>query len=590
MPDPSPEQLSRVAEAVERFECAWRRGDRPRIKDHLDGAPPSGRDELLRHLIRVELELRRGAGESPCLDDYTGDWPDHAGLVGEIFATESTVGRDTGTLDHPTTVPSWELPEATSELPGLPGYRVVGVVGRGAMGVVHKVWQVPLERFVAVKTILPGASVDRFHREAKLIAQIASPYVVSIFDLHALPDGRHALVMEFVEGTDLAHVLRSRGGPIPEAEAFPWMRQVAEGMLAAAERKIIHRDLKPSNILIDRRGRARVSDFGLARGPQGFTGDLTRFDDVLGTPFYMAPEQAEDPQGVDTRGDIYSFGATFYHVLTGAPPFDGRTAFSILFKHKTEPLDAPRARNPAISERTGELLERCLAKSPGDRFPSFAQLLEQLEPKAGRDSPWEPSDDPRLEAAFGRYREYRDAFLGRGDLPDGAGRFEFPGGRSLTILRGDITAQRVDAVVSSDNSELTMAIGVSRAIRLSAGPEVAESVRRFAPVRPGRSVVTSGGRLDSRFIFHGVTLGVAGGGFIPPSRDLITEIITSCFYHADTLNVRSIAFPLFGTGGGGFSRAVCLDTTFRTLARTLLNGLTCVQDARIVIFPIEASW
>src|SRR6202012_5619315 len=116
-----------------------------------------------------------------------------------------------------------------------------------------------------------------------------------------------------------------------------------------------------SNILIDAQGRARVADFGLARGVLA-GGDPTLTMGVMGNPFYMAPEQAEDPKGVDTRADIYSFGATFYHALTGGPPFEGETAFSIFFKHKTEPLISPRSRNPELSEQTSEFLERCLAK------------------------------------------------------------------------------------------------------------------------------------------------------------------------------------------------------------------------------------
>src|SRR5262249_2699747 len=154
--------------------------------------------------------------------------------------------------------------------------------------------------------------------------------VVAVHDFEVLQNGCPMLVMEWVEGTNLHRRMLAAGGPLPEDEVTPWMRQTCEGMLAAAEHGIIHRDLKPSNLLIDGRGWARVADFGLARGPAS-SGELSRPGLVMGPPYYMAPEQAEDPRGVDTRADIYSFGATFYHALTGKPPFEGGTAFSILY-------------------------------------------------------------------------------------------------------------------------------------------------------------------------------------------------------------------------------------------------------------------
>ena len=166
-------------------------------------------------------------------------------------------------------------------------------------------------------------------------------------------------------------------------------------------------------------------------------------------------------------------------------------------------------------------------------------------------------------------------------------RHEFPGGRVLQVVRGTITEQRVDALVSSQSCDLAMDSGVGLALLRAAGDDVAREARRFRMVRPGRVVVTSAGRLAARFLFHGVTMGLLGDDWVLPSRDLIAEIMASCFYHADTLNVRSIAFPLLGTGVGGFSREVCLDTMFRYLARMFLHGLTCVQEARIVIFPLE---
>jgi serine/threonine protein kinase len=456
------------------------------------------------------------------------------------------------------------------------------------MGIVYRARHKPLDRSVAVKLTLPGASAERFLREARLLARIRSPYVVTIHDFEVLPNGCPILVMEWVAGTDLRKLLRDQRTGLPEEQVLPWMRQTCEGMQAAAEQGIIHRDLKPSNILIDDQGRAQVADFGLARGPGGLD-DLSMVCNMMGTPYYMAPEQAEDPHGVDSRADVYSFGATFYHALTGVPPFDGGTAFSILFKHKMEPPIAPRARNPRLSDRTSEVLERCLAKSPGDRFASFAELLRQLQPTTSLPSPWDFSDDVRLADYLARYQARRDVYLNRrGELEDD--RYEFPAGRALRILRGNIVEQQVEAIVSSDDEDLTMGStdhglgGVAKAISRVGGPIIAEEARRYIPVRPGRAVVTSAGALPARFVFHGVTLGASRDPSVRPSRDLISEILASCFYHADSLHIRTIAFPLLGTGKGGFSQEVCLDTTFRFLARMLLRGLTAIQEARIVLF------
>ncbi|MFO0953094.1 MAG: protein kinase [Isosphaeraceae bacterium] len=119
-------------------------------------------------------------------------------------------------------------------MPRIPGYRMVGVIERGAMGVVYKAWQESVERYVAIKSVLPGVSHERFRREAKLIARIQSPHVVQIFDLQPLDDGGHAILMEYVDGIDLARVIKDRGGPLDEEKVLPWMRDVASGMCAAA--------------------------------------------------------------------------------------------------------------------------------------------------------------------------------------------------------------------------------------------------------------------------------------------------------------------------------------------------------------------
>ncbi|MCI0463843.1 MAG: serine/threonine-protein kinase [Gemmataceae bacterium] len=470
------------------------------------------------------------------------------------------------------------------QLPNLPAYEVINRVGRGGMGVVYKARHKHLDRQVAIKVVLPGGDVDRFLREARLLARIRSPYVVAVHDFDAPPGGCPVIVMEWVEGTTLAKVIQNGNSALPEEQILPWMRQTCAGMLAAAEQGIIHRDLKPSNLLIGSDNCVRVADFGLARGP-AVVSDLTLSNQLMGTPYYMAPEQAEDPHSVDTRADIYSFGATFYHALTGVPAFDGHTAFSILYKHKTEPLVSPRTRVPVLSERTSEILERCLAKAPADRFSSFAEILHQLQPSGCPQGPWEFSDDPELNEYLERYRARRSTYFGEGrSWETELDAYTFPRGQVLRIVHGNIVNQPVEALVSSDNCFLEMAINVSAAIRQAAGPEVGEQAARLAMVRPGRVAVTPAGALKARFIFHAVTVGYVQDQIVRPSRDLIVEILSSCFYHADSHNVRSIAFPLVGTGAQRFPRDVCLDTMFHFLARAMLRGLTSVRDARIVLF------
>lgn len=487
------------------------------------------------------------------------------------------------------TIPPSEQSEAASEAPLGPSslvarYEILEKVAQGGMGAVyrgrHKVLGLP----VAIKRMLPGAPADRFLREARILARINSPHVVGVHDFDVLPDGSPMLVMDWIDGRDLRVEMASQGGRLSESSALTMMRQVCEGMFAAAEQGIIHRDLKPSNILIDGAGRSRVADFGLARGPAGL-GEISQSGLVMGTPFYMAPEQAEDPKNTDTRADIYSFGATFYHALAGTPPFEGETAFAVLFKHKTEPLVALRHRAHGLSDRTCEVVERCLAKAPQDRFPGFDRLLNQLQPAltAGGPSPWEVEDESVLEPLLSRYRDRRDHYVhappGLEDL------YELPRDRRIRVKVGDIVLEEADAIVSSDNDELTMQYGVSLAIRNAAGPRVPEDASRFPPVLPGRVVVTQAGDLKARFIFHAVTNGSAPRAIVRPSRDLISELVAGCFYHADSLHVTSIVLPLMATGGAGFPRPVAMDTLFLTLARQLSRGMTSVREARIVLYP-----
>jgi O-acetyl-ADP-ribose deacetylase (regulator of RNase III) len=451
------------------------------------------------------------------------------------------------------------------------------------MGVVFRGRHRLLGQIVAVKFHMLSDGVDRFQREAQVLAGIRSPHVVSVQDFDILPTGQAMLVMSWIAGSDLGKLLRTSPEPFREERVVPWMLQVCDGMKAAAEQGIVHRDLKPSNILIDENDRAYVADFGLARTTRG--DPITLTGGVMGTPHYMAPEQAEDPRTVDTRADVYSYGATFYHVLTRQTPFTGESWFSILLSHKSEPLISPRSRNPSLSIRLNDCLERCLGKSPRDRFQTFADIASHLRPGTGVEAPWDQTEDPEVARQQERYRSRRSVYLAglAAHLPE-PDAYHFPNRRTCTVGFGNLVEQRVDALVSSDDERLSMGSGVSAELCSVAGGVYGETARLYTPVRPGRAVITPAGALPARFVLHGVTMNRWGMERVNPSRDLINEIMDSCFYHADTLGLQSIAFPLLGTGTGGFSREVCLDTMFHFLARKLAHGLTTVQDARIVIY------
>lgn len=462
-------------------------------------------------------------------------------------------------------------------------YELLEEIGRGGMGVVYRGRHRLLGHQVAIKFHILGEGIHRFQREAKLLAAIRSPNVVSVQDFEILPSGQAMLIMSWIAGSDLGRLLKEKSELLTEEHVVAWMLQVCEGMKAASDQGIVHRDLKPSNILVDEEKKAYVVDFGLALSNEMDV--LTVPGGIMGTPLYMAPEQAEDPRAVDCRADIYSFGATFYHVLTHRPPFVDDSWFKILLKHKSEPLASPKSHNPKISPNVNDCLERCLAKSPRDRFQSFDDIASHLLPDSNAETPWSHTDDTAIRAKLVYFKSRKRLYLhGRKtDLPDPDVYF-FPNQKTCVIGFGDLVKQDVDAVVSSDDESLSMGGGLSAELAWHAGEEYVVNARSYAPVRPGRTIVTTAGALPSRFVMHAVTMGQWESQWISPSRDLINEIMESCFYHADSLGLQSIAFPLLGTGEGQFSREICIDTMFRFLAHKLTRGLTTVQEARIVIY------
>jgi serine/threonine-protein kinase len=271
-------------------------------------------------------------------------------------------------------------PAAPSGLPAVPGYEVLGVLGRGGMGVVYRARQVALDRPVALKMILAGPSataqqMQRFRAEAEVIARLQHPNVIQVFDVGAV-GGRPYCALELVEGGSLAD--RLDGTPWKPPAAAGLVAALADGVQAAHARGIVHRDLKPGNVLLTRDGRPKVTDFGLAKRLDETLG-LTQTGMVLGTPQYMAPEQATGRAGsAGPAADIYALGVLLYELLTGRPPFHGPTTLETLRRVQGQEPVPPRRLEPEVSRDLETVCLRCLHKEPGKRYATAAELAADL--------------------------------------------------------------------------------------------------------------------------------------------------------------------------------------------------------------------
>lgn len=255
-------------------------------------------------------------------------------------------------------------------------YSIEGEIGRGGSGIVYLAREVHLDRPVAIKLLPPARAADsrlreRFLREARLAAKLSHPNVIPI---HAVEDADAFVfyVMAYVDGETLAQRVRKRG-PLPSSEGTRILREAAWALAYAHSEGVVHRDVKPDNILIERAtGRVLVADFGIAAA----VGDASD-DGVSGTPEFMSPEQAL-AQDVDTRSDIYSLGATAYYAFSGRLPFEGHTATEVLAKHVTEPAPPLDSLGVSVPRKVAHLVDRCLAKEPGQRPASAEAVAAQL--------------------------------------------------------------------------------------------------------------------------------------------------------------------------------------------------------------------
>jgi eukaryotic-like serine/threonine-protein kinase len=408
----------------------WRRHSPLLVERYFEHWPSLLNDENSAvALIRAEFDLRTDLGQAPQPVDYEKRFPQwtnqlRAVLVPELLqatlmpgdsssqsnsSTQSDVTLMPGTVPrgdetilnvpassptHPNTIlatgVSPKPPPAASvefDFPKIPGFEFVQELGRGGMGVVYKARQVRAGRDVALKVIRPdmlslmpsdsqSSTVGRFRHEARAAGRLLHDNIVTVYEVGEWGT-YHYFAMRMVDGPSLVQLLRER--PLENRQAAQFLAGTARGVQFAHEQGILHRDLKPHNILIDSRSqRPLVADFGLAKFTAD-TNELTRAGDVIGTPSYMSPEQAQDSSKVTALSDVYSLGATLYHVLAGRPPFQaanlGETIRQILHE---EPLP-PRQLNPAIDADLETICLKCLQKEPAKRYASAGALADDLD-------------------------------------------------------------------------------------------------------------------------------------------------------------------------------------------------------------------
>jgi WD40 repeat protein/serine/threonine protein kinase len=375
--------------------------DTARLQELLDNClPDDEQSDLVRHLdsctgCQHSLEaLACGGSSCPEAVRHVDEVrpPSDSAFWPALRQLESEANTLTLPVQPP---PDTSIPEAAPDLsldflspadqPNFLGrvghFNIVGVVGRGGMGVVLKALDVCLQRFVAIKVLDPQYANSetarrRFCREARAAAKVTHENLVAI---HQVDEDEEKelpyLVMQLVSGASLQDRLDS-SGPLPVREIVRIGMQTAAGLAAAHAEGLIHRDVKPANILLEEPlGNVRLTDFGLARAAEDVR--LTQTGFVTGTPLYMSPEQARG-EAVDHRADLFSLGSVMYAMCTGQPPFDGNSAFIVLKKVTEEPPRPIREVNPEVPEWLVEIIDRLLAKKPEERFQSAAEVAELL--------------------------------------------------------------------------------------------------------------------------------------------------------------------------------------------------------------------
>jgi eukaryotic-like serine/threonine-protein kinase len=264
----------------------------------------------------------------------------------------------------------------------IPGYKILGKLGAGAMAVVYKGKQLSLNRSVAIKVLPRRFSenpeyVQRFYKEGQAAGKLNHPNIVQAIDVGEA-GGYHYFVMEYVEGKTIADDI-SNGHLFGELEAIAIIIQVCHALAHAHAHGLVHRDVKPKNIMINTQGVVKLADMGLARETTDIEAAQSEEGKAYGTPYYIAPEQIRGKIDIDGRADIYGLGATFYHMVTGRVPFTGEDSAEIMKRHLREKLIPPDHINTTLSAGVSEVIEIMMAKRRDDRYNNVEELLMDLE-------------------------------------------------------------------------------------------------------------------------------------------------------------------------------------------------------------------